>query len=238
MSPELSVTIVTYNEKPNIEILIPRVVDVLTKAGINYEIVVVDDSSPDGTADKVREFAKQYGEDKIRVIVRNERGVGTAIKRSYDESRGEYLAAIDADLCHDPKHLPEMLQLIKSGQADFVIGSRYVKGAEFTGKPLLNKLASLVGQVMILLILGLRVKDTSNHFRMMRRDLYLKFADQLHPAGNILITEVLYRAKQLGARIIEIPIIYRERRFGESKLKVWRETKNFFKTIFKIRFGK
>lgn len=237
MSPKLSVTIVTYNEKPNVEVLVPRTVDVLEQAGISYEIVVVDDSSPDGTGDAVRRLAQRYGDQCIRLIERTEKGVGTAIKRSYDEARGEYLAAMDADLCHDPSHLPEMLAIVERGDADVVVGSRYVAGAEFTGKPLLNRLASVVGQLAILLILGLRVKDTSNHFRMMRRSLYLRFAGQLHPTGNVMITEVLYRAKLLGARIVEIPIIYRERRFGESKLQVWRETKNFFKTIFKIRFG-
>jgi dolichol-phosphate mannosyltransferase len=198
----------------------------------------VDDNSTDGTINVVNNFSKIYGNDKINLIVRNnERGVATAIKRSYDESKGIYLAALDADLCHDPKHLPEMLQLIKSGKADLVIGSRYVKGAEFTGKPWINHLASSIGQLVIWIVLGLRIKDTSNHFRMMRRDLYLKFANQLHPTGNVMIVEMLYRAKKLGAKIVEIPIIYRERRFGESKIKVWRETKVFFKTIFNIRFS-
>ena len=142
---------------------------------------------------------------------------------------------MDADLAHDPKHLPEMLEILEKNKADFVIGSRYIKDAQFTGKPFMNKLASLVGQMLIKIILGVTAKDTSNNYRIFRREIWERIKNNLHPEGNIMITEIVYLAQKNNFRIIEIPIEYVERRVGKSKLSILQETKSFFKNIYRIK---
>ena len=233
---KLSIVIPTYNEEGNIKTLLETTGKILQSIPITFELIVVDDNSKDKTRPIVKELQKTN--PQIILIERdNERGLATAIIRGYNASQGQYLGAMDADLAHNPKYLPEMIELIDSGKTDFVIGSRYVKGASFTGKPLLNKMASLCGQFLIKIILGLGVKDTSNNYRIFKREIWDKIKDRLHPDGNIMLTEIVYQAYKNNFRITEIPISYIERRAGKSKLSVFKETVKFFKNIWKIKFS-
>ncbi len=231
---KLSLVIPTYNEEGNIKTLLETTSRALKSIPISFELIVVDDNSQDQTRPIVKDLQKTNPE--IILIERNtERGLATALTRGYQASRGQYLGAMDADLAHDPKYLPEMIRLLDSGQADFVIGSRYIPGAKFEGKPLLNRMASLAGQFLIKIILGLSVKDTSNNYRVFRKNIWEKIKDRLHPEGNIMLTEIVYLAAKNNFRIKEIPILYLERRLGKSKLSVFKETTKFFKNIWKIK---
>lgn len=233
---KLSIVIPTYNEEGNIKTLLETTSEILRSIPVSFELIVVDDNSKDKTRLIVKELQKNN--PQIVLIERdNERGLATALIRGYNASQGQYLGAMDADLAHNPEYLPEMIKLIDSDKADFVIGSRYVKGASFTGKPLLNKMASLGGQFLIKIILGLNVKDTSNNYRIFKREIWDKVKNQLHPDGNIMLTEIVYRAYKNNFRITEIPISYIERRMGKSKLSVFKETIKFFKNIRKIKNG-
>lgn len=237
MNYKLSIVIPTYNEEENIEKLLRSTHLVLKDCSISHELIIVDDRSNDQTRAIVQKLQKEM--PAITLIARdNERGLASALVRGHESSHGTYLGSIDADLAHDPKHLPEMLNILENGEADFVIGSRYVKGAQFIGKPFMNKLASLVGQVLIKIILGIATKDTSNNYRLFRREIWEEIKDKLHPEGNIMITEIVYLAQKRGFRVKEIPIQYIERREGKSKLSIWKETKQFFKNISKIKLGK
>ncbi len=232
---KISIVIPTYNEEGNIGRLLEATHIVLRSASVTHELIVVDDGSKDRTRVIVRELKAKIPE--VILIERdNERGLASAMVRGYAMARGGYLGAMDADLAHDPKHLPEMLALLDGGKADFVIGSRYIPGATFTGKAFINKLASFVGQRLIKILLGLRVKDTSNNYRVFRRAVWDKIKDKLHPEGNIMLTEIVYLAYKNNFRIVEVPINYVERRAGKSKLSVFKETLKFFKNIFKIKF--
>jgi len=232
----LSIVIPTYNEQDNIKTLLETTSRVLKAIPISFELIVVDDNSKDQTRPIVRELKKTNPE--IILIERdNERGLATALIRGYQASQGQYLGAMDADLAHNPEYLPEMIKILDSGKADFVIGSRYVKGAKFEGKPLLNRMASLVGQFLIKIILGLNVKDTSNNYRVFKKEIWEKIKDRLHPDGNIMLTEIVYLAKKNNFRVREVPILYIERRLGKSKLSVFKETGKFFKNIRKIKRG-
>src|SRR3989344_9598169 len=180
MIPKLSIVIPTYNEEGNIKTLVEKTSKILKSIPISFELIVVDDNSKDKTRSIIRELQKTNPE--ITLIERdNERGLATALIRGYNASQGRYLGAMDADLAHNPKYLPEMIEILDSDKADFVIGSRYVKGAKFKGKPLLNRMASLLGQFLIKIILGLRVKDTSNNYRVFKREIWEKIKDRLHP---------------------------------------------------------
>lgn len=237
MIPKLSIVIPTYNEEGNIKALLEKTREILKSIPISFELVVVDDNNKDQTRSIVKELQKTN--PQIVLIERdNERGLATALMRGYNASQGQYLGAMDADLAHNPEYLPEMIKLLDSNEADFVIGSRYVRGASFKGKPLLNKVASLCGQFLIKIILGLSVKDTSNNYRVFKKEIWEKIKNQLHPDGNIMLTEIVHRASENNFRIREVPIFYIERRLGKSKLSVFKETIKFFKNIWKIKFNK
>ena len=236
MEPKISIIIPTYNEEGNIVALLKKTHEVLQKINTPHEFIIVDDGSRDQTRALVKELQNTISH--ITLIERdNERGLASAMVRGYNAARGEYVGAMDADLAHDPERLPAMLEMLDNNQADFVIGSRYVSGARFIGKPLLNKITSLVGQLLVKIFLRLPIKDTSNNYRLFRRSFWLKIKDRLHPDGNVMLTEIVYRAFQEGARIKEIPIIYQERRLGKSKLNIMQETIRFFKNINKIKRG-
>jgi len=235
-APELSIVFLTYNEEKNISLILTQTYQVLKRIGITHEFIVVDDASTDRTRAETRQL--QGTIPGIRLVERDtERGVATAMVRGYNESRGTYLGTLDADLAHDPEYLPGMIRLLKSGKADFVIGSRYLPGARFIGKPFLNKVASVVGQWVVRIFLRLPVKDTSNNYRIFRREVWETIKNRLHPDGNVMLTEIVYRAHQKGFRIVEIPTLYEERRFGRSKLSVARESYRFFKNILRVKWG-
>lgn len=230
----LSVVIATYNERRNIELLLPMVARALQQVGVEHEIIVVDDSSPDGTAAAAADMAQRL--PQIRIIIRrNERGLATALQRGFDESRGEFIATLDGDLCHDPKHLPEMLRLVQADPDLIAIGSRYIAGSTFVGKPWLKKLASRVGQLVVRLILGLPVRDTSNNFRVFSASLYRRIRGQVITDGNAYLISFLLCAYLAGARFVELPIQYVERRFGDTKLQLGVETKRFFHVLRQMR---
>ncbi|MDO8558593.1 MAG: glycosyltransferase [bacterium] len=235
-TPELSIIFLTFNEEKNIGLILPQTYEVLKRMGITHEFIIVDDASADRTRQEVRKLSKTIPE--VRLIERdNERGVATAMVRGYNEGRGIYLGTLDADLAHDPEYLPAMINLLRSGNADFVIGSRYVPGAKFIGKPFLNKIASIVGQLVVRIFLRFPIRDTSNNYRIFHRKVWETIKNRLHPEGNVMLTEIVYRAYQKGFRIVEVPTIYEERRFGKSKLGVGREAYRFFKNILKVKWG-
>ena len=232
--PELSVVLATYNEEENIGIIIDKLQEHIQ--GIDTEIIVVDDNSPDKTAFVAEEANKKYG--NVRVIVRkDERGLATALLRGFDESNGKYILTMDADLAHDPKHVPYMISLLRNKEADFVIGSRYVKGSKVIGKPFSKAFASWVGQFAALVWLGLKVKDTSNNFRMFPKAIYEEVKPALHPDGNnVMLMEFIYRVSNKGYKISEFPTIYQERIHGTTKLKLGKEITRFVKNIWRMRF--
>jgi len=234
---KLSVVIPTYNEAGNIERLLLETSRILKKAHVPHEFIIVDDGSYDETRKIVRKLQETMPE--IVLVERdNERGLASAMIRGYNTARGRYFGSMDADLAHNPTYLLQMVNILDSRKADFVIGSRYVAEARFEGKPILNRVASIIGQCAIKLILGINIKDTSNNYRIFRGEIWDKIKGNLHPDGNIMLTEIVYRAVGLGAIIREIPTIYVERREGKSKLSVFKETRKFFKNILKIRFSK
>ncbi len=207
---ELSVIIPTYNERENLAILIPKIAEALSE--VDYEILVVDDSSPDGTAEVARSLSKY----RVRVIVREgERGLSSAVVRGFKEARGNVLAVMDADLQHPPEKLPEMYSKILEG-CDVVIASRYVKGGSVKGWSILRKVVSK-GAILLahLLVPKLRgVKDLASGYFMLRREV-LEGAE-LDPKGFKILLEVLMKGSY--RRVCEVPYTFGLRRAGSSKL--------------------
>lgn len=210
--PELSIIVPTFREARNIPILVPRVFDALAAAGWRAEMIIVDDNSCDGTEEAVAELAQRY---PVRVITRRgERGLSSAVLRGFDEARAELLLVMDADLSHPPERVPAVADAVRSGGADFCIGSRYVSGgttADDWGldRQLNSRVATWLARPLT------RVRDPMAGFFCLRRDTW-KRAAKLNPIGYKIALELLVKCRCRNA--VEVPIVFSDRLYGESKL--------------------
>jgi len=224
---KLSVVVPTFNERDNIGVLVQQILD-LEWQDVDVEIVVVDDSSTDGTAEVLQEL-----EAKVEGLVAVCRTGPASLSRSwyegFDRASGDVIVCIDADLCHDPAYFPIMWE--KMGDLDVVIGSRYLDDRFRTmeGKSLLPVLASVGGQFLTRVSTGLAQTDISHSFRMFRKSLFDTIKSDLKEEGNVFLIEFLYLARRNGARIGEIPIQYGKRIHGETKLSVSKESRRYLR---------
>ncbi|MBD3387319.1 MAG: glycosyltransferase [Candidatus Altiarchaeales archaeon] len=203
---KVSVVVPTYNERENMEELVARVDAAMS--GSDYEIVVVDDSSPDGTGDKVRELSEEY---PVRLILREtERGLATAVVRGIYESAGDVIAVMDADLSHKPEYLSEMVE--RAGECDVVVGSRYVKGGSVKGWPLARRVISY--SALLLAKPLTRVRDPVSGFFLFKREVVEGV--ELKPTGYKILLELLVKGNY--ERVCEVPIEFGDRTRGKSKI--------------------
>jgi dolichol-phosphate mannosyltransferase len=209
------VVIPTYNEIDNVR----QIINAIFQVDENINILIVDDNSPDGTSDVVREL--MLTNDRVHLIVRpGKMGLGTAYCDgfAYAIERGfEYIFEMDADFSHDPKEIPNFLEMIKEN--DLVIGSRYITGVNVVNWPLRRLLLSYFASMYTRVITGLPIHDTTGGFKCFRAE-FLKKIDlrRIHSNGYGFQIEMNYRMWKLGARIKEIPIIFIDRRSGVSKM--------------------
>jgi dolichol-phosphate mannosyltransferase len=213
-SLQLSVIIPTFNERDNVATLFHRLEAAL--AGVSWEAIYVDDNSPDGTAEAVRQLARQDGRARcIRRIGR--RGLSGACIEGILASSAPCVAVIDADLQHDETRLPQMLKLLEGGDADLVIGSRYIEGGSADSfdnrRAGFSTLATGVAQR----VLRVKVADPMSGFFMIRRDRFEQLAPQLSTQGFKILLDVVATA-QGSLRVKEIPYTFGSRLHGESKL--------------------
>jgi dolichol-phosphate mannosyltransferase len=210
------VLIPTYNERENLPVL---VADVL--ALDNTEILVLDDSSPDGTGAVADDLSRRHP-GRLRVLHRpGPRGLG----RSYLDgfrvavaSDADVVCQMDADLSHDPAFLPAMLAAIADG-AELVIGSRYLEGGRVENWPIRRVMLSAFANAYIRAVTGLRARDCTSGYRCWRRAALAKLQlDSIASEGYAFLTEVIFQAAAAGTRIAEVPIVFVERRQGASKL--------------------
>jgi dolichol-phosphate mannosyltransferase len=210
------VIIPTYLEAENIA-------DVLAKVRVaapEVDLLVVDDASPDGTADLARAAAKDLG--RVDVLVRpGKGGLGGAYRAGFKQAfaKGyEVVVQMDADLSHPPERLPALLAEVDAG-ADIAIGSRYVKGGATANWPLVRQLLSRAGNLYASTVLGLGVKDATAGFRAYRADILETVeASATKATGYGFQLELSYRAHRLGATIVEVPITFNDRVRGVSKM--------------------
>jgi dolichol-phosphate mannosyltransferase len=212
MTDTISLIIPTYNEKDNIVPLVERIHQALS--GYAYEIVLVDDSSQDGTIEAAEKLAPRY---PVRVIVRRgERGLATAVAHGLKFATGRIIGVMDADLQHPPEVLPELIKALEGG-ADMAVASRYIKGGGCPNWGLSRKIISKVALKLSHLLLPTtrKVKDPLAGFFMFRRanvDL-----DRLKPIGYKISLEIMLVGD--FRRIVEVPFIFEERSAGQSKLR-------------------
>lgn len=216
-SPELSIVVPTFNEKQNVVRLVDRITVALPD--VSWEILFVDDDSPDGTAELVRGLGEH--DVRIRCIQRlNRRGLASACIEGMLASSATFLGVMDADLQHDETLLQAMIQTLKDDEADLVLGSRYAPGGSIgrwsRSRTQLSKAATKVS----LWILGRPLHDPMSGFFMLRRSTFMAVVRRLGDGGFKLLFDILASSPDL-LRLKELPYVFREREFGNSKLD-WR----------------
>ncbi|GMO14355.1 MULTISPECIES: glycosyltransferase family 2 protein [Bradyrhizobium] len=212
--PELSVIVPTFNERDNVTVLYRRLEAVL--ANVAWEVVFVDDNSPDGTWDVVRALAQQ--DSRVRCIRRiGRRGLSGACIEGILASSAPFVAVIDADLQHDETQLPKMLLLLASDEADLVVGSRYIEGYKSEGFNKQRAGASALATEVARKMLRVEIADPMSGFFMIRRDRFEQLAPKLSVHGFKILLDVVATAHG-GLRAVEIPYTFGARQHGESKL--------------------
>lgn len=225
---KLSIIIPTYNERENIKILIPKVEQLFSKKfKNNFEIIIVDDSSPDGTKEISLKLNKKY--DNIRVITRKmKKGIGAALKEGYDKAKGDLLLSSDADLSFDVKDMERLIKEINKGY-DLVIGSRHLS-KEYYEKPTLKikvkGFVSKYGNIMTKLLTNISINDFSANFRVIRKEVWHKI--KATDNTNSILLEMILKTKYGGYKVKEIPVVFKDRKYGESKLNLAKEAPKFF----------
>ena len=210
------VVLPTYNERENVTALLRAVRSSVPDA----DVLVVDDSSPDGTAALVEEAAADHGQ--IKLLRRaGKQGLGSAYRQGFSVALDEgydVVVSMDVDFSHDPDVLPELLRLIDAG-ADVVIGSRYVPGGATVDWPRRRRLLSRWGNRYTSFVLGLQVRDCTSGYRAYRAEA-LRAIDpgSTSAEGYAFLTELVLRLVRRGARVMETPIVFTDRRYGESKM--------------------
>ncbi len=205
----------TYNERENLSELIRR----LEALDPGLHALVVDDDSPDGTGDLAEELAATR--PWLRVLHRpGKTGLGTAYREGFRLALKlgyEAVGEMDADLSHNPAYLPAMLKALEG--ADLVLGSRYVRGGGVRNWGALRRLISRGGSLYSQLVLGVGVHDLTGGFKLFRRELLESLdLDTVRSNGYSFQIEMTYRALRRGYRVVEVPIVFEDRRVGKSKL--------------------
>ena len=222
----LALVVPTYNERDRLSELVRVIFEVYRSAGVDGEIVIVDDNSPDGTGNLADELALRF---PIRVIHRGGKlGLGTAVIDGFNASDAEYVGVIDADLSHPPELVPRMLRAIQEAHADIVIGSRYIPGGGTKNWELSRVLMS---KFACLLARGLTpVKDVTSGFFLIRRELARGVT--ISAGGFKICLELLIRSAP--ARVIEVPYVFTGRTAGKSKMNL-AEAMGYLKQLRDLR---
>ncbi|MFH1376894.1 MAG: glycosyltransferase family 2 protein [Candidatus Woesearchaeota archaeon] len=207
---KLSLVIPTYNEKDNIQKLVKKIQEEFKKNEIDGEIIVVDDNSPDGTGDILEELKKKY--ENIKVVHRKGKlGLSSAVLDGWKIADGEILGVMDADLSHPPEKIKELFWSIEKGEANFTIGSRYIKDGTIKGwnlkRKLMSKTATLLARIYT------KVKDPMTGFFMIEKDCIKN--KEIDPKGFKILLELIIKADY--KKIKEIPITFTNRVEGKSK---------------------
>lgn len=215
-APELSVVVPTLNERASVPLLIERLDRVLD--GVEWEVLVVDDNSPDGTAALVRAIGE--GDARVRCQRRiGRRGLAGACLEGMLASQARYLAVMDGDLQHDERLLRTMLEALRSGRCDLAVASRYLDGGDAPGLSRQRARLSHWSILAVQRLLGIALNDPLSGFFMIRRESFEPIAAAIAPEGFKLLLDILASAPA-RLRVVEVPAALSPRRYGNSKLDV------------------
>lgn len=225
----LSIVLPTYNELENIKIFIPQIEK--TFSNIDHEIIVVDDNSPDKTGECVLALNRQYG--NIKIINRKKKeGIGSALRQGYNYAKGTIIISSDADLSFSVEDMERLYEKINQGY-DLVVGTRHsIKGSYYEMNRLSVKIKGAVsrtGNAALRILAGLNIHDFSANFRAIKRKAWEKI--ETRENTNVILFEMIIKAKYNGLKITELPISFKNRVHGKSKLNLFKEIP---KSILKV----
>lgn len=233
---DLTLILPTYKERKNIEVLVPQIHKLLSsKTSYSFEIMVADDSSPDGTADAVRILAKKY--KNVRLLLRTQKeGLGAALIDAYNHAKGDRIMSMDSDLAFPLEDVLKILKKIDTGY-DLVVGSRHggSQGAYEKKhlKTYIKSFVSTTGNAFTRTFLTLPVHDFSLNFRVIRRSMWKKL--NVTEKNNTMLLEMIVRTRQQGGKITEVPVTFKDRIYGESKMQLSKQAPMFLKKV--LQFG-
>ena len=217
---KLAIVIPTYNEAETIPSLIKELFEKIKHLVEKLDVLIIDDSSPDGTADIVRELGEKY--EKITVVQRPKKmGLGAAYKEGFrhilEKFDSELVLQMDADHSHQPSEIPNMLEKIKN--FDFLIASRHVEGSDVIGWGVGRKTTHSIAGAIARTCAKIEIKDSTSGFRMFKKKTLEKIDfEKIRSDGFAFQIEVLYQLKQLGMKGLEVPTVFVNRTEGSSKM--------------------
>ncbi|HPB46620.1 MAG TPA: glycosyltransferase family 2 protein [Microthrixaceae bacterium] len=231
-APELSVITPTYNEADNIEVLLDALEVALVT--VPHEVIVVDDDSPDRTWERAERYAESHR--NVRVLRRfSDHGLSSAVMAGMEASNGEVIAVIDADLQHDETALVAMVDMIRDGSADIVVGTRGAEGGSYGDWSVFRRFVSWVAAMIAKVFLRVQTSDPMSGFFAISRDAYLRSAPEVNPRGFKILLEFIGRNRDL--RVGEVGYEFRNRVAGETKMSP-SIIRSYLLAVFELRFGR
>ncbi|MCH2450311.1 MAG: polyprenol monophosphomannose synthase [Gracilimonas sp.] len=239
MASDTLIVIPTYNEAHNIE----RLIDKLMELDNEVDVLVIDDGSPDKTADFVKNAQAKF-QDRVALIERpGKLGLGTAYVKGFEyalDKNYQYICEMDADFSHDPEDADRLINEVRSGNTDVAIGSRYKNGISIINWPLSRLILSYCANIYASTITGLPIFDTTAGFKCIHRKVLEKISiDRIKSNGYAFQIELHFRAWKAGFNLKEVSIVFREREEGVSKMSkaivreaIWRVWALKFRSIF------
>jgi dolichol-phosphate mannosyltransferase len=211
------VIIPTYKEKENIK----AIISAISTLEIPFDILIIDDNSPDNTAGIVKDMQISY--NNLHLIERpGKLGLGTAYIAGFKwalDNNYDFIFEMDADFSHDPNDLVRLFKACKEESADLAIGSRYISGVNVVNWPLARVLMSYIASIYVRIITGMRIMDTTAGFKCYRREVLENIkTDQIKSVGYGFQIEMKFTTWKLGYKIVEVPIIFTDRKLGSSKM--------------------
>lgn len=214
-----SVILPTYNERENLPIIFYLLNKMFVANKLNYEVVIVDDSSPDGTLQVAQAIQTSFGESKVSIVSRQGKlGLGSAYSAGLHKARGDRIILMDADLSHHPKFIPQMIDLMDQTRSQIVTGTRYRPGGGVFGWDTYRKLTSRTANFLADFLLHPSCSDLTGSFRLYERSAIEAILPKIKCTGYAFQMEIVVLARQHEMKIAEVPITFVDRIYGQSKL--------------------
>ncbi|GFT47298.1 dolichol-phosphate mannosyltransferase subunit 1 [Nephila pilipes] len=219
MKDKYSILLPTYNERENLPIIVWLIVKYMTLGNYDFEIVIIDDGSPDGTLEVAKQLENIYGAEKILLRPREKKlGLGTAYIHGIKHATGNFIIIMDADLSHHPKYILDFIKKQKEDDFDLISGTRYLGSGGVNGWDFKRKLISRGANYLTQVLLRPGASDLTGSFRLYKRDILQKLVESCVSKGYVFQMEMIVRSRKLKYKIGEVPIVFVDRLYGESKL--------------------
>ncbi|KAI8957244.1 family 2 glycosyltransferase [Daldinia sp. FL1419] len=213
-----SVILPTYNERRNLPIITWLLNRTFTENNLDWELIIVDDGSPDGTQVVAQQLVKAYSPHVVLKTRSGKLGLGTAYVHGLQFVTGNFVIIMDADFSHHPKFIPQMIARQRAGNFDIVTGTRYAGNGGVYGWDLKRKFVSRGANLFADTVLRPGVSDLTGSFRLYKKSVLQKVIESTESKGYTFQMEMMVRAKAMGFSVSEVPITFVDRLYGESKL--------------------